>query len=663
MPHIGKVLVGLAAVVVLAVIMYITFYNYQSVQDEKKLLDKVRSQHQKDIDNMLMLSTDINYNDKKLAEVQAATATRMEQIQISLVNYISDQQNKLLKELDIDNVRGQLSSTETTLLKQIVHTNSELLTTLVDKESSIHSRIDDLQSSYLQNIVTSTEDLHIMLQRNIDALSKVVNTYKTDNTKNVESLRIALHALTTTVARHKDEDAAALAAQKNMLTSLVNTAEQHIDNLKANIAQTAADASVSPITAYITLLNKTLFIKNGKIGILTSNPATSLEIMESKPRIRLNGAHAGLEMGLNTTYSRVMMDGNNNMHLLTNNSEDIYLQGQTAQMIDLPTTAGNGRVVIGRPTTTTYTNPTAASLTLPNATGSTVAQRKLMLNGSMGIYGNGDLEFGNGAPKGEDNGKIAYQKWSIDALDITGAGNLGNINNRKVKVWAEGGSEFTGPVKVSSLCQLSAIADSSNVNINNLSSGCAVSAPGLIVNDTSGLNTIINNIKISSGEFGTYTNNNTEKAEICNDTTKLKALVISGNRAATNVSSARTVKILDNLEVTGTIIAGGNIKTLDKLYASQDVVVTSDRRLKSDIRPITNALDKVKTLNGCTFIRNGKNERSTGLIAQDVQNVLPEAVSTGKDGYMSVGYGNMVGLLVEAIKNLDAKLDAQTQRV
>ena len=82
---------------------------------------------------------------------------------------------------------------------------------------------------------------------------------------------------------------------------------------------------------------------------------------------------------------------------------------------------------------------------------------------------------------------------------------------------------------------------------------------------------------------------------------------------------------------------------------------TSDRRLKTDLQCIEGALDKVSTLTGYTFSRIDAPGRHTGLIAQDVQAVLPEAV-TDNDGTLGLAYGNLVGLLVEAIKELRAEV-------
>ena len=98
--------------------------------------------------------------------------------------------------------------------------------------------------------------------------------------------------------------------------------------------------------------------------------------------------------------------------------------------------------------------------------------------------------------------------------------------------------------------------------------------------------------------------------------------------------------------------------TLDctTLYATGNVTAYSDARLKKDLEVIPNALDKVTKLTGYTYTRIDSGDRQSGLIAQDIQKVLPEVISE-KDGYLGVSYGNMVGLLVEAIKELKSEID------
>ena len=87
----------------------------------------------------------------------------------------------------------------------------------------------------------------------------------------------------------------------------------------------------------------------------------------------------------------------------------------------------------------------------------------------------------------------------------------------------------------------------------------------------------------------------------------------------------------------------------------------SDLKLKEDIEVIDNAVDKIKQLKGITYTLKSDGNRLTGLVAQDLEKVLPEAVYTEKDietkdEHLAIRYGNTVGLLVEAIKELEARV-------
>jgi hypothetical protein len=87
----------------------------------------------------------------------------------------------------------------------------------------------------------------------------------------------------------------------------------------------------------------------------------------------------------------------------------------------------------------------------------------------------------------------------------------------------------------------------------------------------------------------------------------------------------------------------------------------SDRRVKTDIEPIRDALDKVRRLVGITYKRtdwDGTLPREMGLIAQDVLAVAPEVVRENDEKMLTVSYANLVALLVEAIKHIDTRLSA-----
>jgi hypothetical protein len=95
------------------------------------------------------------------------------------------------------------------------------------------------------------------------------------------------------------------------------------------------------------------------------------------------------------------------------------------------------------------------------------------------------------------------------------------------------------------------------------------------------------------------------------------------------------------------------IDTVGNLTAAGNITAFSDERLKTNIRTVDNALDKVSRLRGVYFDKDGM--ASMGVIAQEVEKVIPEVVLDGE--YKSVAYGNIVGVLIEAIKELKAELD------
>ena len=88
--------------------------------------------------------------------------------------------------------------------------------------------------------------------------------------------------------------------------------------------------------------------------------------------------------------------------------------------------------------------------------------------------------------------------------------------------------------------------------------------------------------------------------------------------------------------------------------ASGDVTAFSDERLKSNVKTIDSALEKVQNLRGVTFDKDGR--EGLGVIAQEVQAVIPQVVIENEE-YLSVAYGNMVGLLIEAIKEQQVQIE------
>jgi len=107
---------------------------------------------------------------------------------------------------------------------------------------------------------------------------------------------------------------------------------------------------------------------------------------------------------------------------------------------------------------------------------------------------------------------------------------------------------------------------------------------------------------------------------------------------------------------------GTGVSITGELITTGDITAfyTSDQRLKENIAPIPNALDKVISISGNTFDwvqGSGKEGSDVGVIAQEILEILPEAVTTRETGYLAVRYEKIIPLLIEAIKNLKAEID------
>jgi hypothetical protein len=102
----------------------------------------------------------------------------------------------------------------------------------------------------------------------------------------------------------------------------------------------------------------------------------------------------------------------------------------------------------------------------------------------------------------------------------------------------------------------------------------------------------------------------------------------------------------------------GNVSGIS-IYASHDIAAFSDITVKKEVKKIENAIEKVKELNGYTYVRTDDETgtRRAGVIAQEVQKVLPEVVSANPDGTLNVAYSNMIALLIEGMKEQQKEID------
>jgi hypothetical protein len=108
---------------------------------------------------------------------------------------------------------------------------------------------------------------------------------------------------------------------------------------------------------------------------------------------------------------------------------------------------------------------------------------------------------------------------------------------------------------------------------------------------------------------------------------------------------------------TGGLAVSGNITATGDIIAAY----SSDKRFKSNVSPITNSLEKISKISGVSFEWNNEQDvysgKDIGVIAQEIEEVLPEIVITRDNGYKAVKYEKIIALLIEGIKELKKEVD------
>ena len=145
-------------------------------------------------------------------------------------------------------------------------------------------------------------------------------------------------------------------------------------------------------------------------------------------------------------------------------------------------------------------------------------------------------------------------------------------------------------------------------------------------------------------------------------------VVISGGNMApsatssgslwTSASNSNSIYVYSNVGIF-TSNPSYNLHVVGTIYATQDVIMTSDSNLKTDIQPLSNTLNKLENLQGYTFTmkQDPQQRRQLVLIAQEVNTVFPELVhKDATTDTLGLSYANMAGVFVSAINEL-------TQRV
>jgi hypothetical protein len=266
----------------------------------------------------------------------------------------------------------------------------------------------------------------------------------------------------------------------------------------------------------------------------------------------------------------------------------------------------------------------------------------------LNIGNDNDLQLTHSGSVGDitcDTGALDINASTLNVKKADGSETMavfagdGNVelysNNTKRFETVTAGSKVPGTFEVTGVSTLTGLITATNgINSGNttITSGSYAHTSGDLTFDVAG-----DIILDAAGQDIIFKTNGTQFGAINNNNTNVT--IISGTSTAATFSGA-------NVTFAGTLASGA-------ITSSGDVTAFSDMNLKSDIRTIPNALDKVSDMRGVYFIKDG--EAGTGVIAQEVENILPEVVKDGE--YKSVAYGNMVGILIEAIKELKAEVE------
>ena len=233
-----------------------------------------------------------------------------------------------------------------------------------------------------------------------------------------------------------------------------------------------------------------------------------------------------------------------------------------------------------------------------------------------------------------DSGSITSGFGNID----NGASNITSGGLVKLDVDADAddltGDSATGRLTLGAGEDLNLYHGGTNSYIVNDTGDLIIDTAGDIVLDADGADIAL---KDGGTQFGSFTNSSSDF--VIQSSVSDKDMIFKGNDGG----SVITALTLD--------MSGAGAATFNN-----NVTAYSDERLKSNIETIENGLEKVEKLRGVTYTRDERD--SIGVIAQEVEKVLPDIVLTADDmmGTKSVDYGRITAVLIEAVKELSARV-------
>jgi hypothetical protein len=316
---------------------------------------------------------------------------------------------------------------------------------------------------------------------------------------------------------------------------------------------------------------------------------------------------------------------------------------------------------------------------------------KTKMNTDGVVSGSSQITYANisSIPAGIISGSSQLSGTSITDLTII---NLTTVNQTASVVFSSGSNrfgdfgndthEFTGSVQVSgSLTTIGASTATSFNGAINATNGVVsgssqityASISSIPAGIVSGSSQILGGSGLVSGSSQiTYASISSIPAGIVSGSTQVTPLlptgVVSGSAQVT-LSATTGGTTASNVQFNSLGIGMAASATTGRIDATNDIVAfsSSDIRFKENIVPIQNALDKIRKISGNTYdwkeenkIEHGYEGNDVGVIAQEIEAVLPQLVQTRENGYKAVKYDKLVALLIEGIKAQQNQIDNLT---
>jgi hypothetical protein len=305
------------------------------------------------------------------------------------------------------------------------------------------------------------------------------------------------------------------------------------------------------------------------------------------------------------------------------------------------------------------TGPNYSSVVTRDSTGSSTFYNLTSTNNITGVNATftGSLSVGSISISG---GSIPVSVGGTGATNASNArANLGLIIGTNVQAWN---------TKLDSLSGISGAADQvvyfNGANTLTTASLTSYARSLIATTSTSGAQAVLGtrvgtDVQPFSAELTAYANLSTTGlvARTATNTIVPRTLAAGSDITISNpdgVAGNPTINVGSNIPrlnanntFTGSNTVNGNESVGGTVYAG-GFQISSDQRLKENVQTLNNAVDTVLQLRGVSYLKQGKPE--IGLIAQEVERVMPFLVGEDSEGFKSVAYANIVGLLIEAIK-------------